>query len=138
MAYIPLHTYHIHWEEGLRNWQCIFVKCVLLNESPCSLCQEDLTIVNILLANVAEMSKKELRQNGCLEFRIKKKNPLVFTSCVEMSHPYKKSSTRSWLQALIQWHLLHSLSSYFKTHFQLPHPHFSPCWLGSLQVWNKI
>ena len=46
------------------------VKCVLLNESPCSLCQEDLTIVNILLANVAEMSKKELRQNGCLEFRI--------------------------------------------------------------------
>lgn len=78
MAYIPLHTYHIHWEEGLRNWQCIFVKCVLLNESPCSVCQEDLTIVNILLANVAEMSKKELRENGCLELRIKTKKSTCF------------------------------------------------------------
>ena len=118
-----------------------------------------------------------------------------------MSHPYKKSSTRSWLQALVKllscvrlfaaprtvacqappsmgfsrqeywsglpfpspedlpdqgsnlgfppcrqtllpseppWHLLCSLFSYFKAHLQLPHPHFSPCWLGSLQVWNKI
>ena len=54
------------------------MKCVLLNESPCSLCQEDLTILNILLANLAEMSKKEPRENGCLELRIKKKKSTCF------------------------------------------------------------